>query len=261
MEIHQRCRLCRPLHRELRHPGRGRGRPDPLLHPDAAGTGGGPPGLAGLGLQGDGEPQHRGGRLLPERGTFDVAEPYSVYEDPLFRYPFILPSPSSSPPSPSASPAISWRMPGRSSKPIEIGGRQERLRPEREAILPNGGWSGSKTQLIAPSTIPGKCTAGDHYRGRSGGRDNRKSGKRLGRFSAPPKPVFPISAWPGLMEDAPVNRAWRDLHTACFPPCVVVGRRLGSDWRTGLRDSLDASRDSQRRIDWTGAPRKKSRAD
>ena len=26
---------------------------------------------------------------MPERMTFDIAEPYPVYEDPLFRYPFL----------------------------------------------------------------------------------------------------------------------------------------------------------------------------
>lgn len=156
------------------------------------------------------------GAFVPERGTFDVAEPYSVYEDPLFRYPF-LPFALTS----FAAVALGIARHFLENARTLIEAHRDRwptgrVKAGREAVSRMADrLEGAAAEFYRTVDDTWKMHCRRSLSEEEAEAVNRKSREAAREVLRAAEAVFPHLGMAGLMEDAPVNRAWRDLHTAC----------------------------------------------
>ena len=154
--------------------------------------------------------------FVPERMTFDIAEPYPVYEDPLFRYPFL----------PFALTSFAA---------VALGIARHFLEEARALIEAHRDvWPSRRVEagLEAVARMEERLerTITEFYRtvddtweihckrpldGEEAESINIRSKEAAQAALHTAQTVFPHLGMAGIMDDAPANRAWRDLHTAC----------------------------------------------
>lgn len=154
--------------------------------------------------------------FVPERMTFDIAEPYPVYEDPLFRYPFL----------PFALTSFAA---------VALGIARHFLEEARALIEAHREvWPSQRVEAATEATARMEerleRAMADFYRTvddtweihrkrplseEEAETINIRSKEAAQAALHTAQTVFPHLGMAGIMEDAPANRAWRDLHTAC----------------------------------------------
>lgn len=154
--------------------------------------------------------------FVPEDRTFDIDEPYPVYKDPLFRYPFL----------PFAVTSFAA---------VALGIARHFLEEGRVLIETHRGvWASQRVETGLEVVIRMEDRleriAADFYRVVDGTWElhcrrtlseeeeesiNRKSRQAAQAALYIAQTVFPHLGMAGIMEDSPANRAWRDLVTVC----------------------------------------------
>ncbi|GAA5346972.1 acyl-CoA dehydrogenase family protein [Planifilum fimeticola] len=162
--------------------------------------------------------------FVPERMTFDIAEPYPVFKDPLFRYPFL---PFALTSFAAVALGIADRFLEEARVLIEAG---RRVWPSRRA---EAGLEAATRMVdrLAGAKADFYRTVDDTWEihrnrpltGEEEEAINRRSREAAQTALQAAQTVFPHLGMAGLMENAPANRAWRDLHTVCR-------HALLSDW-------------------------------
>lgn len=154
--------------------------------------------------------------FVPERMTFDIAEPYPVYEDPLFRYPFL-------PFALTSFAAVALGVAARfleEARNLLEARREVWPSPRVEAGLQAVSRAAERLQGVASAFYRTVDDTWAIHKNRPLTEEETASVNRRSKETAQEAlrladAVFPHLGMAGIMEGEPANRAWRDLHTVC----------------------------------------------